>query len=519
MSRPVVFGKYLLLDRISVGGMAEVFRAKSFGVEGFERIIAIKRILPSMADDADFIAMFIDEAKIVGQLSHANICQIYELGRIESSHFIAMEFVWGKDALQIQNRFRRLRRKMPLSMAAYVVSRVCEGLDYSHRKHGPDGRPLSIVHRDVSPQNILISYHGEVKIIDFGIAKAVSKSTKTQAGVLKGKFGYMSPEQVRGDPIDHRSDVFSIGTLLFELCTGERLFATDTDFATLERVRNAEVPTPSAINPLVSAELEHIILRALMLQTHDRYDWASEMREDLEAYLAQTAPGYSGQDLAEIMSEVFAKEKRREDEALERFKQIRRSDLSDALSRPAAERELAVSLLGLGIEGAAERCAALSSQVGSEAPTFVEDQDASPLLQDDIEELSLEDLLELEDEPSNGARFVDSDRTTSGLGEIGGGPLAAEPTYIFDSGSGQLVHAAGQPTMILVDPALHQGNTAELQHPLRRSGSQAIERRLTGRTTPVPPRTRRVVLGDILIGVGAALGLMGLAVAAWLILS
>ena len=205
MRQPIPFGKYVLLERISVGGMAEVFKAKSFGVEGFEKILAIKRILPSMAEDADFIEMFIDEAKICGQLNHANICQIFELGRVDDSHFIAMEYVWGKDLLQIQNRFRKLRQTMKPEMAAFIAAKMCEGLDYAHKKKDAAGRPLGIIHRDISPQNILVSYDGELKIIDFGIAKAASRSSKTQAGVLKGKFGYMCPEQVRGLPLDRRS--------------------------------------------------------------------------------------------------------------------------------------------------------------------------------------------------------------------------------------------------------------------------------------------------------------------------
>jgi serine/threonine protein kinase len=247
VQQPIPFGKYLLLERISVGGMAEVFRAKSFGVEGFEKILAIKRILPAMSEDKEFIEMFIDEAKIAGQLSHANICQIFELGRIGDTHFIAMEFVWGKDVLQIQNRFRRMKQIMPYSMAAFLCAKICEGLDYAHHKKDASGKPLMIIHRDVSPQNILVSYEGEVKLIDFGIAKAQSRSSKTQAGVLKGKFGYMSPEQVRGLPLDRRSDVFAVGTILYELMTGDRLFLGDSDFSTLEKVRNVDVlPSPRA---------------------------------------------------------------------------------------------------------------------------------------------------------------------------------------------------------------------------------------------------------------------------------
>src|SRR3954467_8334721 len=293
LRQPVPFGKYVLLERISVGGMAEVFKAKSFGVEGFEKILAIKRILPSMAEDADFIEMFIDEAKICGQLNHANICQIFELGRVDDSHFIAMEYVWGKDVLQIQNRFRKMRQTMKPEMAAFIAAKLCEGLDYAHKKKDAAGRPLHIIHRDISPQNILISYDGELKIIDFGIAKAASRSSKTQAGVLKGKFGYMSPEQVRGLPLDRRSDIFAIGTILYELLTADRLFVGESDFETLEKVRNVDCPPPSKANPKCPPALEKIIMKALARDPEDRYQWGAEMMEDLQSFLVSFEPVFT----------------------------------------------------------------------------------------------------------------------------------------------------------------------------------------------------------------------------------
>ncbi len=317
MRQPVPFGKYVLLERISVGGMAEVFKAKSFGVEGFEKILAIKRILPSMAEDADFIQMFIDEAKIAGQLNHANICQIFELGRVDDAHFIAMEFVWGKDLLQIQNRFRRMKQTMPFPMAAFCVAKMCEGLDYAHKKKDAAGKTLGIIHRDVSPQNVLVSYDGEVKVIDFGIAKAASRSTKTQAGVLKGKFGYMSPEQVRGLPLDRRSDIFAIATILYELLTAERLFLGESDFATLEKVRNVDVPKPSQTVPGCPPEIEKIILRGLARDAEDRYQWASEMQADLQAWLATLQPAFGMKPLSAWMREQFSAEMKREGQVLD----------------------------------------------------------------------------------------------------------------------------------------------------------------------------------------------------------
>ncbi len=316
------FGKYLLLERVSVGGMAEVFKAKQFGNEGYERLLAIKRILPSMAQDSDFISMFIDEAKICGQLNHPNICQIYELGRVDDSHFIAMEFVWGKDVLQMQNRFRRMRKTMKPEMAAFIAARMCEGLDHAHKKKDGAGRSLNIIHRDISPQNVLVSYDGDVKVIDFGIAKAASRSSKTQAGVLKGKFGYMSPEQVRGLPLDQRSDIFAIGTILYEMLSADRLFIGDSDFETLEKVRNVDVPLPSKVNPEVPAALEAIIMKALHRDVENRYQWAGDMLADLQTFSLRFDPAFTGKQLGEWMREHFNTELKRESEVLEAQKKI-----------------------------------------------------------------------------------------------------------------------------------------------------------------------------------------------------
>ncbi|HEY3352365.1 MAG TPA: serine/threonine-protein kinase, partial [Polyangia bacterium] len=333
MQQPIPFGKYLLLERISVGGMAEIFKAKSFGVEGFEKILAIKRILPAMSDDKEFIEMFIDEAKIAGQLSHANICQIFELGRINDQHFIAMEFVWGKDVLQIQNRFRRMKQIMPFPMAAFLAAKTCEGLDYAHHKKDAMGKPMQLIHRDVSPQNIIVSYEGEVKLIDFGIAKAASRTSKTQAGVLKGKFGYMSPEQVRGLPLDRRSDIFATATMLYELMTGDRLFLGDSDFSTLEKVRNVDIQPPSALNPRVPKALERIVMKGLARDPEDRYQWANEMQEELQAYVMSQEPVYTSKHLSRWMKETFMLELKREQQMLEQYKKVGRD--GRALGAPA----------------------------------------------------------------------------------------------------------------------------------------------------------------------------------------
>jgi eukaryotic-like serine/threonine-protein kinase len=310
--------------------MAEVFKAKAFGVEGFERLLAVKRILPNIAEDEEFIAMFIDEAKIAVQLQHANIAQIFDLGKVEDSFFIALEFVNGKDLRAIFDRSRQKGELMPLSQASYVVMQVCEGLDYAHNKRDGQGRELNLVHRDISPQNVLIGYEGEIKLIDFGIAKAAGKASKTQAGILKGKFGYMSPEQVRGLPIDRRSDIFAVGIVLYELLTSERLFVGESDFSTLEKVRNVEILPPSSYNRKIPQELERIALKALAKEPEDRYQNAIDLHDDLQAFLYSVGEIYSRKDLAAWMKKSFAVEIEEDNAKLEIFRQI---------SAPAAAME------------------------------------------------------------------------------------------------------------------------------------------------------------------------------------
>ncbi|AEI69068.1 serine/threonine-protein kinase [Corallococcus macrosporus] len=314
--QPIPFGKYLLLDRINIGGMAEVWRGKQFGASGFERLVAIKRILPNIAEDDEFISMFIDEAKISVQLTHANIASIYELGNIVGSYFISMEYIPGKDMRAIFDRCRKKGEPAPVPLVAFCVSKMCEGLDYAHRKKDGMGRDMNIVHRDISPQNVLISYEGEVKVIDFGIAKAAGKATKTQAGILKGKFGYMSPEQIRGLPLDRRSDVFAIGVCLYEMLTGERLFVGDSDFSVLEKVRKAEVPSPSTYTRRIPEALERIVLKALAKDVDERYQYASELGDDLQRFLITSDTIFSRKDLAQYMKSTFAEDVEREKQRL-----------------------------------------------------------------------------------------------------------------------------------------------------------------------------------------------------------
>jgi len=308
-SGPDRFGQYEILERIASGGMAELYRAKRTGVEGFQKIVAIKKILPHIADDEEFVTMFADEAKLAAQLNHPNIIHIYDLGKIQAGgYFIAMEYVDGRDLRAIQQAGRELGVPLPVPLAVYVASKVASALDYAHRRRDAEGRDLHIVHRDVSPQNILISYEGDIKLCDFGIAKAASKASKTQSGALKGKIQYMSPEQAWGKSIDRRSDLFSLGVVLHELLTGERLFRGDTDLSTLERVRTAEVSPPSRLNPEVPKNLDAVVLKALAREPDDRYTNASDLLRDLDSVLYSYTPAPGSADVAIYLHRLQAEE-------------------------------------------------------------------------------------------------------------------------------------------------------------------------------------------------------------------
>ncbi len=326
MPKPIRFGKYYLLERINVGGMAEVFKAKAVGVEGFERLVAVKRILPNIAEDEEFITMFVDEAKIAVQLTHANIAQIFDLGKVNDAYFIALEYVHGKDARALFNRARNRGERIPMPLACYVIMKVCEALDYAHNKKDASGNPLKFVHRDVSPQNVLVSYEGEVKVIDFGIAKAAGKASKTRAGILKGKFGYMSPEQVKGMDIDRRSDIFGVGICLYEMLTGERLFAGESDFSTVEKVRKVDIMPPSTYNRRIPEDLERIVLKALAGNLTERYQTATELHDDLQAFVQSSGNDFNRKELASFMKSYFAEELAQESARDKQYAAMKLSD-------------------------------------------------------------------------------------------------------------------------------------------------------------------------------------------------
>jgi serine/threonine protein kinase len=247
---PKRLGKYEILRHIATGGMAEIFLARATGIEGFEKLVVIKRILPHLAVEPEITKMFLDEARIAATLHHSNIVQVFDIGAVDGQYFLAMEFLEGEDVSRIRRATRVARVALPLDHALNIVINACAGLHYAHERPGLDGKPLNIVHRDVSPQNVLVTYEGEVKLVDFGIAKASTRaSAATRVGTLKGKIRYMSPEQARSEPLDRRSDVFSTAIVLWELTTGRRLFHGRAEFDVLKAIIETDAPLPSSIVP------------------------------------------------------------------------------------------------------------------------------------------------------------------------------------------------------------------------------------------------------------------------------
>ncbi|MBI4822475.1 MAG: cyclic nucleotide-binding domain-containing protein [Deltaproteobacteria bacterium] len=306
--RSEVFGKYHLASRLATGGMAEVWRAQSTSIDGFSKNVALKRILPELSTDAEFVSMFIAEAKLAVLLSHGSIVQVFDFGRVDHSYFIAMELIEGRDMTQILVKQSRRNGQVPIEVACVILAEVLKGLEYAHTRRGPDGRGLGIVHRDVSPHNILVSYDGEVKLTDFGIAKAKSHVSLSKPGIVFGKFAYMSPEQANGLDVDPRSDVYSAGIALYETLTGRRLFYSDDPVKTLAKVRRPRVPLPSKYNSRITPELDALVMKALAPAPSDRFQSARDFSAALVAQQQSIAPELNQFHVSHFMKELFEDE-------------------------------------------------------------------------------------------------------------------------------------------------------------------------------------------------------------------
>jgi eukaryotic-like serine/threonine-protein kinase len=277
--------RYRVIEKLASGGMAEVFRAESAGLEGFKKQVAIKRVLPHLSEKKKFISMFLDEARLSAHLSHSNCVQVFDIGVGDNAYFIVMEYVDGADLKAVLETLKKQGRELPVEEAVFIAIKICEGLCYAHELTDQEGRPFAIVHRDVSPPNVLMTKHGEIKIVDFGLAKASSQLEKSEPGIIKGKFSYLSPEAALGKDVDHRTDIFAVGIIVWEMLAGRRLFLGDTDFATVKLVQQAAIPPLSKVNPRVPAELEAIINKSLARDPAQRFQSTREFAVSLNDFL------------------------------------------------------------------------------------------------------------------------------------------------------------------------------------------------------------------------------------------
>ncbi|QRK13738.1 serine/threonine protein kinase [Archangium violaceum] len=359
-------GRYQLLTKLAVGGMAEIWLARQSGPQGFEKFVAIKRIVERLSSDSEFVGLFLDEARLAAQLNHPHIVQILELGEEEGAYYIAMEYLAGENSASIAKACARQKKPLPLALAVRIIADAAEGLAYAHAKQGPDGALLGIVHRDVSPHNILVTYEGTVKLLDFGIAKAANRETQTMVGQVRGKAAYMSPEQARGEPLDGRSDIFSLGIVLFELVTGTRLFPS-TDSLGVMNMLAGETPLPLAHerNPRVPESLSRIISRALARQPAQRYPSARHFHAALQAWLRGLPKVPDCCELARFMTQLFGE---RIQERARLLESARSGDLTPSSARRVAGRSQSSPSMPGHVLGSLELTAKLSTPRRSRWP-------------------------------------------------------------------------------------------------------------------------------------------------------
>ncbi|HSC86139.1 MAG TPA: serine/threonine-protein kinase [Polyangiaceae bacterium] len=348
--------RYRVIERIAAGGMAEVFRAESAGLEGFKKKVAIKRVLPHLTEKREFINMFLDEARLSAHLGHSNCVQVFDIGKGDNAYFIVMEYVDGSDLKGVLEYQRQVGGLFPVEEACLICVRICEGLAYAHELRDEENKPLHIVHRDMSPPNVLLTRHGEVKIVDFGLAKANSQLEQSQPGIIKGKFGYLSPEAAQGKEVDARTDLFAVGIILWELLAGRRLFQGKTDLETVRQVQRAEVPDLRQYNPLVSDSVMAVLARGLAADPNERFQTAREFGHALNDVMFALPRAVSSFELAKLVEPVQAaraQEKKRKaiqgsfigtliDQALFEFTSLQSSNESNSPLGSGAEIPLDV---------------------------------------------------------------------------------------------------------------------------------------------------------------------------------
>lgn len=338
---PQKFGNYTLHKLIARGGMAEIYRATMPGIGGFEKTVAIKKILPHLAEDEEFVNMLKDEANILVSISDSNIAQVYDLGRIGDSYFIAMEYVHGLDLSQVLKGLKKQNKSIPIDHAIYIASCICAGLHAAHTNTDAQGNPLNIVHRDVSPHNVIISYAGDVKLIDFGVAKAAAKESHTQVGVIKGKLLYMAPEQAMAKTLDGRADLFAAGLCLYKMLTNELPFRGDNEFQIYNNILSKEIVPPRELNPQVPQEVNQIVMTLLQRDPDKRYQDGYNAKQDLRRALHRIAPGYTVNRLGRFIEDNFSAE------AIQRQNALRQQALRDT-SGPTSMAPMTPSATSLG---------------------------------------------------------------------------------------------------------------------------------------------------------------------------
>ncbi|MBI3178701.1 MAG: serine/threonine protein kinase [Deltaproteobacteria bacterium] len=348
---PTRFGNYILLDRIASGGMAQVYRGKVLGVEQFQRLVAIKCMLPQVSMHPDFAKMFVDEAHIAAQLSHPNIVQILELGRVEDTLFIAMELVEGCDVSRLIRAAAAGGRRLPVQFCVYAAARAADGLDFAHNRTSLDGVPFNLVHRDVSPHNILVSYSGEIKVADFGIAKADQRASTTRQGVVKGKLQYMAPEQLMAEPIDRRTDVFALGAVLYEMLSGERLFNGESTFEVMSAVKDGMLPPIEERHPHIPPEIVGLLRKALQREARERFPTAEALAQELGEYLLEGGKIYGARQATELMGELFRDEMRAYRNKVQEYSQVTEADCYDIETTRTQRVELFQSHLSGSMSG------------------------------------------------------------------------------------------------------------------------------------------------------------------------